>query len=129
MTPVVGTNSQTLLVDVASDGTLVYVSHYGGQLNLNTFDPVADRSTRLTMPNLPVESRVDLLGPDKRRALGIQTCRATEVPIVYDTETGERNELDIAERVVPMGFRDTMSQQEALSALESIDFLHPVTIR
>lgn len=31
--------------------------------------------------------------------------------------------------VVPMGFRDTTSQREALSALESMDLPHSVTIR
>ncbi|MEZ3118097.1 ParA family protein [Halobaculum sp. MBLA0147] len=49
-----------------------------------------------------------------------------------DLVTGMEDSLDISVgvlAVVPMGFRDTTSQQEALSALGEMDLPHPVTIR
>ncbi|MEZ3145457.1 prolyl oligopeptidase family serine peptidase [Halobaculum sp. MBLA0143] len=116
-TPVVETDGQTLLLDVASDGCLVYASDHGEQLNLYTFDPAADESTQLTTFDLPVAPRGAPLGPDERRV----ACAANESDdlqnqdvYVVDRDTGDCRRLDVGREGAEASVADWFPDGERL---------------
>lgn len=106
VTPVLETDGQTYLLDVASDGTLIVASNHGEQLNLYTFDPATRESTQLTTFDLPVRPRPDLLSPDERRV----ACAANESDdlqnqdvYVVNRDSGDCRRLNIGEEGAEAG--------------------------
>ena len=74
-----------------------------------------------------VHATRNLVVPFEPSGKGTESIRGLE-----DLVTGMESSLDISVgilAVVPMGFRDTTSQQEALAELGEMTFSHPVTIR
>ncbi len=63
--PVVENDSQCLVTDVGSDGSLLFVSDAGRQLNLYAHDPATGETTQLTEYRLPVQT--GRYGPDGDR--------------------------------------------------------------
>ncbi|MEZ3117454.1 prolyl oligopeptidase family serine peptidase [Halobaculum sp. MBLA0147] len=99
-TPVIETDGQSFLVDTASDGTLVYVSDHGEQLNLYAFDREAGESTRLTTFEQPVRPGPSTLSPDEERiAFACNESENLQNRDVYVAarDGSDRRRLDVGE--------------------------------